>query len=409
VYQASDQLKTLKWPEEDLTLTAEEGAGFYPLRLGETLDDERFVIIKKLGWGGYSSVWLARDRRDNRHVALKVLSAYASSEIESGRLRERDLLERVTNASPLHRGFAHVVHLSHEFLFESFAGRHICFVMDILSYSVSSLKTQLNDPRLPLKFILRLTKHVLKGLEYLHDECGIIHSDLKPANILLWLSDADNVVMHELSQYPGRLYEFPKTISPDELPFHPVLSTPLIFALDINTGARFHWVIADLGHAHPRGAHLSKIVQPSALRAPEVILGLEWGSAIDIWSLGCMMFELATGHQLFNPKVVDDMSRDVVHLAQMTQRTNQGHDEVALKQYEIQEKLPDLTGMLKRATVGGELASVESELNASTVYCNGAEEVATFMRIMRSFLTLDPSQRPRAVEALLDSGFDDIL
>jgi len=63
VYQASDQLKTLKWPEEDLTLTAEEGAGFYPLRLGETLDDERFVIIKKLGWGGYSSVWLARDRR----------------------------------------------------------------------------------------------------------------------------------------------------------------------------------------------------------------------------------------------------------------------------------------------------------------------------------------------------------
>jgi len=65
--------------------------------------------------------------------------------------------------------------------------------------------------------------------------------------------------------------------------------------------------------------------------------------------------------------------------------------------------------MLKRATVGGELASVESELNASTVYCNGAEEVATFMRIMRSFLTLDPSQRPRAVEALLDSGFDDIL
>jgi len=56
------------------------------------------------------------------------------------------------------------------------------------------------------------------------------------------------------------------------------------------------------------------------------------------------MFELATGHQLFNPKVVDDMSRDVVHLAQMTQRTNQGHDEVALKQYEIQEKLPDLTG-----------------------------------------------------------------
>ena len=61
-YQASAYLKALEWPEEDLTSTADEGAGFYPLRLGETLDDERFVITKKLGWGGYSTVWLARDR-----------------------------------------------------------------------------------------------------------------------------------------------------------------------------------------------------------------------------------------------------------------------------------------------------------------------------------------------------------
>jgi len=60
--------------------------------------------------------------------------------------------------------------------------------MDILSYSVSSLKTQLNDPRLPLKFILRLTKHVLKGLEYLHDECGIIHSGVSSFfSIIDWL------------------------------------------------------------------------------------------------------------------------------------------------------------------------------------------------------------------------------
>ena len=41
--------------------------------------------------------------------------------------------------------------------------------------------------------------------------------------------------------------------------------------------------------AHPQGNHLSKIVQPHTLRAPEVILGLEWGPAIDIWSLGCLV------------------------------------------------------------------------------------------------------------------------
>lgn len=313
VWQASDQLKALKWPEEDLTSTAAEGGGFYPLRLGETLDDERFVIIRKLGWGGYSTVWLARDLRDNRHVALKVLSAYASSQIESGRLRELDLLRKVTNASPLHCGFGHVIHLSHEFSFDSFIGRHICFVLDVLSYSVSSLQSQLNDPRLPLKFILRIMKHVLKGLEYLHDECQIVHSgmssscfavieqpmqyptDLNPGNILLLPSDVDKVVTHEVLQHPATLYGFPKTIPPNELPFHPVLSTPLIFGLSMNTDAGLHWVIADLGHAHFQKEHLSKIVQPYALRAPEVVLGLGWGPAIDIWSLGCMVLFLLLG------------------------------------------------------------------------------------------------------------------
>jgi len=65
--------------------------------------------------------------------------------------------------------------------------------------------------------------------------------------------------------------------------------------------------------------------------------------------------------------------------------------------------------MLKRATAGGaELALIESELNRSVLYSNGAEEVATFVRIMRSFLTLDPAQRPRAAEALLDPAFKSI-
>jgi len=210
--------------------------------------------------------WPIRVNRKGRHVALKVLSSYASREVEAGRPRERDILRKITNASPLHRGFAHVIHLSHEFTFESYTGQHICFVMDVLSYSVPSLQSQLADPRLPLRFILRLTKHVLRGLEYLHDECKVIYSgmscvpiavgigsthnltDLKPGNILLLPSEIDEVVKQDLSEQPATLYAFPKTIPPDELPFHPVMSAPLVFNPDMGQGAGLHWVIADLGH-----------------------------------------------------------------------------------------------------------------------------------------------------------------
>ena len=138
--------------------------------------------------------WLTQSVRDNCYVALKILSAHASREIEEGRLKERDILRKVSSASPTHHGYNHVVHLFHEFEFESFAGHHVCFVTDVLSYSVPSLQKEMSDPRLPLKFILRLVKHVLKGLEYLHDECNIVHSGMSYTILTADINDRANRV-----------------------------------------------------------------------------------------------------------------------------------------------------------------------------------------------------------------------
>ena len=64
---------------------------------------------------------------------------------------------------------------------------------------------------------------------------------------------------------------------------------------------------------------------------------------------------------------------------------------------------------MKRAIAGdAHLASIESEFKYSAIYSDGSEEVAPFLRIMRSFLALDPSRRPCAAEALLDPAFEDI-
>ena len=56
------------------------------------------------------------------------------------------------------------------------------------------------------------------------------------------------------------------------------------------------------------------------------------------------MYEFATGRWLFSPDVVDDIPRDVVHLAQMTQRIGQDHDDAVLKHCEIRKKRCDLNG-----------------------------------------------------------------
>lgn len=134
------------------------------------------------------------------------------------------------------------------------------------------------------------------------------------------------------------------------------------------------------------------------------------------------MYEFATGHWALTPEAIDDLPRDVVHLAQMTQLTGQDHNQAVLEQYEVREEQHDVKGrfcslspdvlltsnldMLRRAMVeNAGLGSIESKLNESTVYHNGAEEVVAFVRIIRSFLAFDPAKRPRAIEALCDPVF----
>jgi serine/threonine-protein kinase SRPK3 len=62
-YRVSEDLKLMQWPEENLSLDVDERGGFYPAKLGEVFDEARFVVTRKLGWGGFGNVWLARDRK----------------------------------------------------------------------------------------------------------------------------------------------------------------------------------------------------------------------------------------------------------------------------------------------------------------------------------------------------------
>jgi serine/threonine-protein kinase SRPK3 len=59
--------------------------------------------------------------------------------------------------------------------------------------------------------------------------------------------------------------------------------------------------MCDLGNATPIDAHASYDIQTLEYRAPEVLLGKDWTENVDIWSLGCILFECATGDLLFNP------------------------------------------------------------------------------------------------------------
>lgn len=75
--------------------------------------------------------------------------------------------------------------------------------------------------------------------------------------------------------------------------------------------------IADLGNACWTFKHFTNDIQTRQYRSPEVILGADWGCSADIWSIGCLIFELLTGDFLFEPTVGQSFSKNDDHLAQI--------------------------------------------------------------------------------------------
>jgi len=75
--------------------------------------------------------------------------------------------------------------------------------------------------------------------------------------------------------------------------------------------------IVDLGNACWTYLHFTDDVQTRQYRAPEVIIGSGYDTSIDIWSMGCIVFELLTGDLLFEPKSGKNFSKSDDHIAQM--------------------------------------------------------------------------------------------
>lgn len=166
--------------------------GYHPVQVGEQYKDGKYTIVRKLGWGHFSTVWLSRDNTTGKHVALKVVRS-AAHYTETA-LDEIKLLNRVVNANKDHPGRKHVVSLLDHFTHKGPNGNHVCMVFEVLGENLLGLIKRWNHRGIPMPLVKQITKQVLLGLDYLHRECGIIHTDLKPENVLIEIGDVEQIV-----------------------------------------------------------------------------------------------------------------------------------------------------------------------------------------------------------------------
>eukprot|EP00123_Amoebidium_parasiticum_P020387 comp4901_c0_seq1/m.1002 comp4901_c0_seq1/g.1002 ORF comp4901_c0_seq1/g.1002 comp4901_c0_seq1/m.1002 type:complete len:588 (-) comp4901_c0_seq1:592-2355(-) len=156
--------------------------GYHPVCVGEVYNN-RYKVLHKLGWGYFSTVWLVWDTQESRYGALKVVKS-ASNYTEAA-IDEIKLLKRVRDADPNDGGREFVVTLYDDFVLHGPNGKHICMVFEVLGHNLLKLIREYNYDGLPLYMVKDIARQVLAGTDYLHTKCQIIHTDIKPENILL--------------------------------------------------------------------------------------------------------------------------------------------------------------------------------------------------------------------------------
>uniref|UniRef100_A0A8D2JHU5 non-specific serine/threonine protein kinase n=1 Tax=Varanus komodoensis TaxID=61221 RepID=A0A8D2JHU5_VARKO len=160
--------------------------GYHLVKIGD-LFNGRYHVIRKLGWGHFSTVWLSWDIQGKRFVAMKVVKS-AEHYTETA-LDEIKLLKSVRNTDPNDPNRERVVQLLDDFKISGVNGSHICMVFEVLGHHLLKWIIKSNYQGLPLLCVKKIIHQVLQGLEYLHAKCRIIHTDIKPENILLCVND----------------------------------------------------------------------------------------------------------------------------------------------------------------------------------------------------------------------------
>lgn len=169
--------------------------GYHPAFKGEKYKEGRYVLVRKLGWGHFSTVWLARDSQSlkNTHVAMKIVRSdkvYTEAAVD-----EIKLLKRVrSNSGEESLGSQYILRLLDNFVHNGPNGDHIVMVFEVLGENLLALIKKYEHRGIPMIYVKQISKQLLLGLDYMHRRCGVIHTDIKPENVLMEIGDVEGIV-----------------------------------------------------------------------------------------------------------------------------------------------------------------------------------------------------------------------
>jgi serine/threonine-protein kinase PRP4 len=229
--------------------------GYYRIVLGELLDG-RYHVQANLGKGMFSAVVRALDQTTNKQVAIKVIRSQES--MKKAGFKEIEILQKLAEADPTDQ--KHVIRLERYFEHKG----HLCMVFENLHINLREvLKKYGRDVGINFRAVRLYAQQMFLALSLLK-KCNILHADLKP----------DNVLINE---------------------------------------ERTMLKVCDLGSAGDASENdITPYLVSRFYRAPEIILGMPYDFGIDMWSIGCTLYELYTGKILFMGRSNNQMLKSIM-------------------------------------------------------------------------------------------------
>eukprot|EP01029_Cantina_marsupialis_P003995 TRINITY_DN13_c0_g3_i1.p1 TRINITY_DN13_c0_g3~~TRINITY_DN13_c0_g3_i1.p1 ORF type:complete len:762 (-),score=243.15 TRINITY_DN13_c0_g3_i1:110-2395(-) len=248
----SNEVTIKRQGDDALVDNFDDDEGYYKLHVGELINN-RYKVLGINGKGVYSTVAVCDDIQERRQVAIKMLRN--KDEMKRAGEKELEFLKTLKEKDP--RDDKHCIRLHTSFDYKN----HLCLVFEKMSINLrESLKKFGRNVGIRIDAVRVYAKQMLVGLHYMK-KLKILHCDLKPDNVMV--NDKWNIVK----------------------------------ICDFGTA-----VLMGSGDDSPTPYRASRFY-----RAPEIILGLQIGPEIDMWSFACIVYELYTGKYLFAGRSSNEM------------------------------------------------------------------------------------------------------
>ncbi|KAB8202643.1 kinase-like domain-containing protein [Aspergillus parasiticus] len=276
-------------PIEEETLPHYNPEHYYPVKIGDVYQ-ARYEVTGKLGYGAYSTSWLCRDLQVNKYTVLKVSTYFPDHPTVTD--REFRVYGHLAKVDSSHPGQSLIRELHDSFHLQGPGGTHRCLVLQPMHMTLLEMRG-LNCRPFDLPLLKMTVMRLLLALDFLHTEAEVIHTDLKTDNLMLSLEDSSM-----MADFAAAESENP---SPRKWIDHShIIHISRKFRRPTEGSSYGLPVLCDFGEARiGKTQESGPFVQPHIYRAPEVIFEMPWGSAIDIWNLAALIWDLFEGQHLF--------------------------------------------------------------------------------------------------------------